>query len=353
MVGFAKNRWLATGLSTLMAAGLVVGTSAVAFAQDESPAAESPMSAEECVEAVVTGVMPDLTEQLGHTPKVGLVMKSLANEFFQQMDAGAKAFAEENTDLFEFQTVGMKDERDFAAQVEAVENYITQQFDVIVIAPADSKAMVEPIKKALDAGIKVINIDVALDADAMADAGIDLAFFGPDNRAGAKLAGDALGEALGEGGKVVILEGNPEADNANQRKAGFEDSVAEYGLDLLDSRTAHWETEEANQLMTNFLTQYPDIEGVMAANDSMALGVAKALDAAGKTGEIQFVGFDNIPGVRPLIADGTMLATVEQFGSQMAVFGIEMGLRELAGEEFCGWQKTPIELVTAENVVVE
>jgi len=57
--------------------------------------------------------------------------------------------------------------------------------------------------------------------------------------------------------------------------------------------------------------------------------------------------------VRPLIADGTMLATVEQFGSNMAVFGIEFGLRELAGESFCGWQKTPIDLVTAENVVVE
>ena len=73
---------------------------------------------------------------------------------------------------------------------------VAQQFDAIVIAPADSKAMVEPIKKALDAGIHVINIDVALDPDAMADAGIDLAFFGPDNRAGAKLAGDANGDGV-------------------------------------------------------------------------------------------------------------------------------------------------------------
>ena len=85
MVGITRNRWLATGLSTLMAAGLVVGTSAVTLAQDE-----------ECPAAEVTGVLPDLTEQLGRTPKVGLVMKSLANEFFQQMDNGAKAFAAEN-----------------------------------------------------------------------------------------------------------------------------------------------------------------------------------------------------------------------------------------------------------------
>jgi len=97
--------------------------------------------------------------------------------------------------------------------------------------------------------------------------------------------------------------------------------------------------------MTNFLTQYPDIQGVMAANDSMALGVVKALDAAGKTGEIQVVGFDNIPAVVPLVQEGQMLATIEQFGADMAKFGIEFGLRELAGETFEGWIQTPVELV--------
>ncbi|ERM00402.1 ribose ABC transporter [Brucella intermedia 229E] len=286
-------------------------------------------------------------------PKVGLVMKSLANEFFKQMQAGAEDYAAKNTDKFSFAAVGMKDERDFAAQVDAVENFVTQQFNVIVLAPADSKAMVTPVKKALEAGIKVINIDVALDEEAKKQAGVDLAFFGPDNREGAKLAGLALAKELGKGGKVVILEGNPEADNAKERKkGGFDDAVAEGGLTLLDSKTAHWETEEANTLMTNFLTQYQDIQGVMAANDSMALGVVKALDAAGKSGgQIKVVGFDNIPAVQPLIKDGKMLATVDQFGgAQMAAMGIDYGLKELAGEKFSGWVKTDIKLITAKDL---
>ena len=283
-------------------------------------------------------------------PKVGLVMKSLANEFFKQMTAGADKYAAANADKFEFKAVGMKDERDFAAQVDAIENFVTQKFDVIVVAPADSKAMVTPIAKALKAGVKVINIDVELDHDAKKAAGIDLAFFGPDNRAGAKLAGDALAKKLGPGGKVVILEGNPEADNAVQRKKGFMDSVEEGKLKLLDSKTAHWETEEANTLMTNFLTQYHDIQGVMAANDSMALGVVKALDAAGLAGKVQVVGFDNIPAVQPLVKNGKMLATVEQFGADMAVLGINYGLKELAGEKFSGWVKTPIKLIEAKDL---
>lgn len=283
-------------------------------------------------------------------PKIGLVMKSLANEFFKQMEAGAEAYAAKNAAKFDFKAVGMKDERDFASQVDAVENFVTQKYDIIVVAPADSKAMVTPLAKAVKAGVAVINIDVELDKDAKKAAGIDLAFFGPDNRAGAKLAGGALAKALGAGGKVVILEGNPEADNAQQRKKGFDDSVAEGKLQLLDSKTAHWETEEANTLMTNFLTQYHDIQGVMAANDSMALGVVKALDSAGKSGTIKVVGFDNIPAVQPLIKGGKMLATVEQYGAQMAALGIDYGLRQLAGEKFTGWVKTDLKLITAADL---
>jgi ribose transport system substrate-binding protein len=283
-------------------------------------------------------------------PKIGLVMKSLANEFFKQMQAGAEEYAAKNTDKFAFKAVGMKDERDFAAQVDAVENFVTQKYNIIVVAPADSKAMVTPLAKAVKAGVKVINIDVELDQGAKKAAGIDLAFFGPDNRAGAKLAGDALAKALGAGGKVVILEGNPEADNAQQRKKGFMDSVTQGKLQLLDSKTAHWETEEANTLMTNFLTQYRDIQGVMAANDSMALGVVKALDAAGKSGRIKVVGFDNIPAVQPLVKSGKMLATIEQYGARMAVIGIEYGLREMKGEKFTGWVKTPVKLIIAKDL---
>jgi ribose transport system substrate-binding protein len=81
-------------------------------------------------------------------------------------------------------------------------------------------------------------------------------------------------------------------------------SVAKYELTLLDSRTAHWETEEANTVMTNLLTSFPDVQGVMCANDSMALGVEKAIAAAGKTGEILIVGFDNIGAVQGLIKEG-------------------------------------------------
>ena len=83
--------------------------------------------------AVLTGsVTPALAAE---KPKVGLVMKSLANEFFKQMEAGAEKYAAANADKFDFKAVGMKDERDFAAQVDAVENFVTQKYNLIVVAP--------------------------------------------------------------------------------------------------------------------------------------------------------------------------------------------------------------------------
>lgn len=295
--------------------------------------------------ATLTGLLLTSAAFAQDKPVVGLVMKSLANEFFQNMMVGAEAHAAKRGD-YELRAVGMQNETDFESQINAVETFITQGVDVIVIAPADSRAMVGPIKKAIEAGITVVNFDVALDATAKTEASLELAFVGPDNRGGAKLAGDALGKALGAGGKVVIIEGNPSADNATERRLGFEDSIAEFGLELLDSRTAHWETEEANSVFATMLTAHPDIQGVMAANDSMAIGVVRALEAAGRK-DILVVGFDAVPAVLPMIEDGRLLATVDQFGAEMAANAIDLGLGVIAGgAPLEGWVKTPVTLVT-------
>jgi ribose transport system substrate-binding protein len=245
----------------------------------------------------------------------------------------------------------MNSETDIETQVSAVENFITKKVDLICVAPADSVGMVAPVKRAIKAGITVVNFDVKLDDDALAKAGLaDLVFVGPDNQEGAYLAGKELAAKIGNGGKVFIIEGNPGADNAKMRKAGFDKAAREAGLNVLVSRTAHWETEEANTLVTNLLTQYPDVQGIMAANDSMALGVVKALDAAGKSGKVLVVGFDNIPAIQKLVKEGKVLATIDQFGPDMAANCIKTGFRMKKGEKVTGWVKTPVKLITAKDL---
>lgn len=281
------------------------------------------------------------------TPTIGLVMKSLNNEYFKDMQNGALKYQTEKGS-FKLITAGIDNETDIDGQAGIVQKFIEQKLDAIVIAPADSYGLVPVLARAVKAGIKVINIDVKLDDAAMKTAGVNLAFVGPDNMAGAKLSGDILAKSLGSGGKVVILEGNPGAANAIQRKNGFLAAIKEGNLTLVDSKTAHWEQEEAKTVFLNMLSgaNGDSIQGVMCSNDSMLLGVLKALESRNLTSKIQVVGFDNIPAVQPLIKGGKVLATVDQYGSQQAIFGIDNALKLLGGEDVTGWIKTPVKAIT-------
>src|SRR5215510_9161639 len=142
-------------------------------------------------------------------PRVALVMKSLANEFFKTMQDGATAHQKSHPAEYELIANGIKDELDVARQVEIVEQMIAQQVQAIVIAPADSKALVAVCQRAQSAGIVVINIDNRLDATVLAERNMRIPFVGPDNRKGARLAAAALTQQLKPDDQVALLEGVP------------------------------------------------------------------------------------------------------------------------------------------------
>jgi ribose transport system substrate-binding protein len=282
-------------------------------------------------------------------PEITLIMKSLGSEFFKVMEEGAIKYAEERGDLV-LTPLGTQTQEELDQQLQLVENTITQKADAIVIAPMDSQALVRPLKEAVDAGIAVINIDVMLDEASKKEFGLDLGFVGPDNVEAARMVGEVLADELGPGGKVIIIEGIPAAINAEQRKQGFIQAIEDGGLELLTSNTAGWETEKAFSLTSDLLTRYPEVQGIMAANDAMAIGVVQALDAAGRN-DVKVVGFDHDPSIRPLIKEGKVLATIEQFAAAQAAIGISVAMDTLAtGEKLEGWMKTPVVLITAENV---
>ena len=278
-------------------------------------------------------------------PVVGLVMKSLEAEFFQEMKKGAIDYAEKRGDL-ELLPVGTENQTEIKKQILLIEEFINQKVDAIVVIPIDSKALVPPVVKAVKDGIEVVNIDIMLDEDMLKEHNIEMVFVGPDNETAAKAVSDVLAKELGKNAKVIIIEGVPAAMNAQQRKQGFLNSINEYGLNLLASGVANWETEQASSVFSDLLQQNPDVQGVMCANDAMAIGVLKVLEAAGKAGEVKVIGFDNDDSVGPLIEDGKMLATIDCFGSQMAAEGINYAMKALQGEKNKGWMKTKMQLIT-------
>lgn len=300
--------------------------------------------------ALFTGC--DKTPQAPSTgkPRVALVMKSLANEFFKTMEDGAKAHQKNHADQYELLANGIPDEQDVARQNNLVEQMIAQKVDAIVLAPADSKALVPVCKKAIDAGIVVINIDNKLDDAALAEKNLTIPFVGPDNRKGARLAGEHLAKTLKAGDEVAIIEGLRGAFNAEQRRLGFEDAMKTAGLKIATSQSARWETDEAVKLVGPILTNQPSIKALLCANDSMALGAIAALRSANKLGQVQVIGFDNIDAVKQLIKEGKMLCTVDQHGDQIAVYGIEYALEILKTKAAPANKETPVDLITAENL---
>ena len=283
--------------------------------------------------------------------RVALVMKSLANEFFKTMEDGAKAHAKKDPTRYELIANGIKDERDVNGQIAIVEQMIAQKVSAIVIAPADSKALVGPCKKAIDAGIVVVNIDNELDEPTMAEKEVKIPFVGPNNRLGARMAGDYLARRLKTGDQVAIVEGMPGAYNATMRKMGFDAAMAAAEIKVAVSQTGYWETDKAEKAVASMLTQFPDLKAILCANDSMALGTVAALKAAGKLASVLVVGYDNISAIQELIRDGKVLCTVDQHADQIAVEGIRHALDILGGHlnpQQTDYKETKVDLIDAE-----
>jgi len=274
------------------------------------------------------------------------VMKSLANEFFSTMADGAKKHQASNSATYDLIVNGIKNETDLSEQVNLVEQMIAQQVTAIVIAPADSRALVTVLRHAKEAGVLVVNIDNKLDADVLKQAGLSVPFVGPDNREGAKKVGEVLAKKLNPNDEVAIIEGIPTAFNGQQRRLGFEDAMKAAGMKIVGVQSGLWEMEKANAVAAAMLSEHPQLKAILCANDNMALGAVAAVQSAGKTGSVLVVGFDNISAIKPMLDKGQVVATADQHADQLAVFGIEAALKILKGDTPPADQTTAVDLIT-------
>jgi ribose transport system substrate-binding protein len=297
----------------------------------------------------------DAAAQAAKKPKVALVMKSLANEFFLTMETGAKDYQKHNAGKFDLITNGIKNETDTAAQINIVEQMINSKVDAIVLAPADSKALVPVVKKAVDAGIIVVNIDNRLDPDVLKSKDLNVPFVGPDNAKGAEKVGDELAKKLKAGDEVGIIEGVSTTTNAQQRTAGFKAAMQKVGAKVVSVQSGEWEIDKGNAIASAMLNQYPNLKALLCGNDNMAIGAVSAVRAAGKQGKVYVVGYDNIGAIKPMLKDGRILATADQYAAKQAVFGIDTALKAIAEHkkqaELSSVVETPVDLVTKAGVV--
>lgn len=280
------------------------------------------------------------------TRQIGLVMKTLTNPFFIEMEKGARRAEKELGVTLQVKTAAQ--ETSIEQQIQLVEDLIAAKVDAIVIAPGDSQSLVPTLKKAADAGIKVVNIDNRLDADSMQKYGLtDVPFVGVDNDAGAYMVGKFLADKATAPTQAAILEGIRSANNARQRMEGAKRALTENKqIKLVASETANWKIDDAYQVAKSIFTKHPEVKLLFAANDMMAMGAVKYLQESGKSA-VQVVGYDALAEAIVEIKAGRLAATVDQQAAEQGFQGVALALRLIKGEKVPPVMMIETRLVTA------
>jgi ribose transport system substrate-binding protein len=235
-------------------------------------------------------------------------------------------------------------ESDVTLQIGQIEDRIAKGDDAIVIAALDTKALIPAIEQANAAGILIVMVDKGSEGGKIASSIMT------DNPAAAKEGARFLAELIGGKGKVLLLEGVAGASAAIDRRAGAHEGYAEYPDIQLISLSANWETGKAQSVTEDVLTAHPDLAGVQASNDMMAMGAYGALSAAGLADTVPLIGFDAIPPALDMVADGRMVATVAQFPTRMTFIAIQNAVMALEGKEVPEIVDSGALVVTLENV---
>jgi ribose transport system substrate-binding protein len=121
-------------------------------------------------------------------------------------------------------------------------------------------------------------------------------------------------------------------------------------MNIVSVQSGYWEMEKANSVCAAVLSEHSDLKAFLCSNDSMALGAVAAVKAAGKTGQVLVVGFDNISAIQEMLKDGRVLATADQHGDQLAVFGLEYALQILEKKITPENMQTPVDLITSKSL---
>lgn len=250
---------------------------------------------------------------------VGFSVSTLNNPFFVSLSEGAKAEAEKQGVKLVVVDAG----DDAAKQTNDIEDLISRNVSVLIVNPVDSDAVAPAVQNAVSKGIKVISVDRVVN-------GVEVdCQIASDNAAGAKMATEYLVELIGEGAKAAELEGVPGASATIDRGAGFHEA-ADKDLDVVASQTANFNRAEGMNVMENILQSCPEVKGVFAHNDEMALGAVEAVLASGK--DIKIVGFDATDDAVAAVKSGKMAATVAQKPELMGETAVQTAMKLINGE---------------------
>ncbi len=283
---------------------------------------------------------------------IALIPGLTADGFYVTMHKGAQAAAKAlNVDLL-YQGAA---EWNVSLQVPILEAIIAKKPAAILIAPNDKVQMIEPLRKAHEAGIAVVCVDTFIGSGIFqtgaGDADFPISYVASDNVLGGRMAARALAKAIGEKGKVYVANVKPGISTTDQREEGFKAEIAQWkDIEVLETQ---FNDDDANKAASQFqavLGRVPDLAGVFGANLFSAAGAANGAKQAGVAGKVKMAGFDAPESIVAQLKDGTFELTIAQHPAEIGYFGLAAAHAFVTGNPVPTAIGTGFTVMTAANI---
>ncbi len=303
--------------------------------------------------AATTAIVPVTAFAQDDQITIALVPGLTTDAFYITMQRGAQAAADALGVELVFQ--GGPDFNP-TVQVPVLDAVIARQPDAILIAPTDSTQLIEPLRRAHDAGIAVITVDTFIgDGVYQTGAGDDdfvLSYIASDNVLGGRMAARALAEAIGGEGKVYVSNVNPGISTTDQREEGFKAEMAENfpGIEVLETQFNENDANNAASQLQAVFARNPDLRGVFGANLFSAIGAANGVQAAGQTGNIRVVAFDAPTSIIDNINTGLVDVAIAQHPAEIGYYGVVSAYAHLTGQSIPVAIGTGFTVLNADNI---
>jgi ribose transport system substrate-binding protein len=235
---------------------------------------------------------------------VGVSLLTMQHQFYQELRAGL----EESAKSHDYRLFIVASEFDASRQANQIDEFIVQKVDAIVVCPSDSRSVGASIAAANNASIPVFTADIAN----LSPLGKVVAHVASDNVQGGRKAAQLLAAALGDQGKIAILS-HPEVTSVSDRVRGFKEELAKHPrMQIVAELSSEGKRDRAFRVTEDLLQAHADLNGLFAINDDTALGALAAVEAAGKAGKLQIVGYDATPEARSKIVARSIYGDVIQ-----------------------------------------
>ena len=277
--------------------------------------------------------------------QIAVIPKGTTHEFWKSIHAGAEKASQELDVEVVWQ--GPQKEDDRQMQIQVVQNFISRGIDAIVLAPLDSRSLVGPVETATNRDIPVIIIDSGLESEAQSS------FIATNNYEGGRMAAERLASLIDGQGKVVMLRYQEGSASTSAREQGFLDALREHAPNaelLVDNMYAGATMEKALQVSQNILNRFSEVDAIFTPNESSTQGMLRALETSGRSGDIEFVGFDVNNTLLDAMRSGVIDGLVVQDPFSMGYLGVKTAVAAVRGEQVEPQIDTRSVMVTPENI---